>query len=56
MSIMLKEFCLAHRKHPDQAHVWRTVGRMNEHTPPPEADGNQEAFDSAPSFPEKPEL
>ena len=27
MSIKLKYLCLAHRKHPDQAHLWTVKGR-----------------------------
>ena len=37
MSIKLKYFCLAHRKHPDQDQLWMTAGRI-----PPEANRNQE--------------
>ena len=33
MSIKLKYFCLTHRKQPEQAHLWMTVGGRNSYIP-----------------------
>ena len=49
MSIKLKHLCLAHKKHPDQAHLWR-LQKEEINTFPPKADGNQEVFDFTPSL------
>ena len=50
MSVKLKYLCLAHRKHPDQAHLSAPDCRKEEiKTSPPEADQNQEMFDIIPS-------
>jgi len=49
MSIKLKHLCLAHKKHPDQAHLWR-LQKEEINTFPLKADGNQEVFDFTPSL------
>ena len=49
MSIKLKCLCLAHRKYPDQAHLWMTTRRKQLTPPPSGADGKQENFDFSPT-------
>ena len=49
MSIKLKHLCLAHKKHPDQAHLWR-LQKEEINTFRLKADGNQEVFDFTPSL------
>ena len=49
MSIKLKHLCLAHKKHPDQVHLW-WLQEEEINTSPLKADGNQEVFDFTPSL------
>ena len=54
MRVKLKNFCSAHRKHPDQAHQWMAAGRKKVNVSPPASGGNQD-FTPPVSVWEKPE-